>query len=977
MIDGTLHENWGRPRERAVLGALLVHANRWVAVDTLIKWGWSEDEDPPRNLGPTFHHYAGRIRSWLRQMPVQVTLHPENGGYRLALDKSMIDYHGFNQLVAEARAHARRHDPQRVVDTTVRALGLWRGRPLADLAGEPARTLRLRLEQDDWLGANRSLLAALLDLGEFDEVLTRLGVLQTDHQDDVILATQRMSALHGLGRNPDEFAYYVDVRRRLQHDGDDASADHVRRHHESLRAQVRQPSPPPVGEPTIVPRRLGRGVPVFVGREGLLATLDALVATDGRPSSGVVVIDGMTGVGKTTLVTHWGHRARQHFPGGDLYMDLNGFAERAVVSPAAVVDEFLMALGHPPDGALNARERELLLSRLASGRRMLVVLDNARDAEHVEGLVALFPDALVLVTSRQQLTSLSVTTGARRPRIEPMTPDEATELLSVRIGDRREVAHEDLARLAASCGGLPLMITLLAERVASSPPGRISEFADQHDRRQLLLDGGAIEGRTFFDWSYRVLGGPERRLFRLLGMQPGPDFSVETAAALDGRTRVETMRGLRALTSAHLLEQPEALDRYRFHDLIREFAAYCAETDEPVTEREAALRRLVSYYLASAVHADRLLYPSRRGASELEVEHGVDPFVPRGAAQAKAWFDRERTNLLATILTAAGNGHHDFVWRLVDATVVFFNRHGYYADSVSMHKLAAASARIVGAQIGEVSSLVGIGWVYLTLGNVVEARSHLEAALRLAERMEHDHSMALVLNLLGLLEMERGDPVAALALYRRSMKIAQRIDDLHGQRWTACRMGAALRATEQHVSARTYLTRAQILAERAGDESARASTLIEVGLVHRDRGDYADALLHGEHALRIAEAIPDLVLTVEACLALAEINSARGVPDAAVAFARRAIAISGHGATARAHDVLGDVQFVHGHPAEAAAAWRAAVERYDGLGNPTRAAVTRAKLQRIPGAGVDVPQARSASQPPIDATVDSDVWPPA
>jgi tetratricopeptide (TPR) repeat protein len=172
-----------------------------------------------------------------------------------------------------------------------------------------------------------------------------------------------------------------------------------------------------------------------------------------------------------------------------------------------------------------------------------------------------------------------------------------------------------------------------------------------------------------------------------------------------------------------------------------------------------------------------------------------------------------------------------------------------------------------------------------------------------------------------------------------------------------------------------YLTRAQILAERAGDQSAQANTLIEIGLVHRDRGGHADALLHGQHALRIAESIPDLIVTVEACLALAEINSARGDPDAAVAFARRAIAISGHSAAARAHDVLGDVEFAHGHPAEAAAAWRTAVERYDELGNPTRAAVTRTKLQRIPGTGVDVPQARSASRPPIDATVDRDVGP--
>src|SRR6201999_4075231 len=173
----------------------------------------------------------------------------------------------------------------------------------------------------------------------------------------------------------------------------------------------------------------------------------------------------------------------------------------------------------------------------------------------------------------------------------------------------------------------------------------------------------------------------------------------------------------------------------------------------------------------------------------------------------------------------------------------------------------------------------GIGRVYLTLGNIVEARPHLEAALRLVEQMGREDGTAAALNLLGLLEMERGDPVAALALYRRSMKIAQRTDDGRGQCWTSCRMGAALRVTEQHGSASIYLTRAQVLAERAGDDSAQASALIEIGFLQRDRGDHASALLHCEHGLRIAEAIPDLILTVEACLALAEIYSAREDPE--------------------------------------------------------------------------------------------------
>jgi tetratricopeptide (TPR) repeat protein/DNA-binding SARP family transcriptional activator len=969
LIDGHMHETWGRPRERAVLGALLVHAGRWVPVDTLIEWAWPDEEGPPRYQGPTFHTYAGRIRKSLRQLPSPPILKAGNGSYRLEVDKSQIDYYRFTALLGEARTYANEHDSRKAAAAAQRAIDLWRGQPLADLAGEPARAWRLRVMQDDWLGAHRILVTALLDLREFDTVLTRVSELQTDHPNDIALATQRMSALYGLGRYEEETAYYFAVRRGLHRDGDEAATEHVRRHHEGLRTRMSEPGPQPRNAPAAVPRQLRHDIPDFVGRNDLLTALDAAVTVRGsRATSGVVVIDGMAGVGKTALVKHWGHRSRRHFPDGDLYVDLNGYAENGPVSQSTVVDDFLIVLEHPPDAELNGRARELLLTRLVSGRRMLVILDNAHDAKAVENLVALFPEALVLVTSRQQLGSLTTTTGARRVHVDPMTQSDATMLLSARIGTRRALTDHDRARLAALCGGLPLTITLLAEHVATSPSGQLSAFADQLDHRQLVFDVGEDAGsatvQTFFGWSYRSLAAPERRLFRTLSIHPGKDFSFEAMCALDGRNRAETTHSVRTLVSSHLLERAEAFNRFRFHDLIREFAIHCAEADEPASNRQAAIRRLTSFYLATAIRANRALYPSRIPATELAVEDGVEPTTLADTAQAKAFLDTERTNLLAMAHKAAANGHHDHTWRLADAVVIYFDRHGYFDDSLSMHRLALTSAKSVNDQIGEASSLVGLGRVYLTIGELAEARRHLETALRRVEDMGHEGGQVATLGLLGKLETQQGNLSAALELYRRGLKIAQRADDPQGLCWTCCRLGEVLRATEQYDTALIHLARAQILAERRGDKSAYASAMLETSRVYRDQREHLAAVAHCQQALTVAEEIPDLVIVADACVTLAEIHKLRGDTDSAIECAKRAISVSKSTGAVYAYDLLGDCYHASGDIIAAKAAWQEAAERYEQLGNSARASVVHAKLEQPPDTSVIVPSARSTEPRP-------------
>jgi tetratricopeptide (TPR) repeat protein len=513
------------------------------------------------------------------------------------------------------------------------------------------------------------------------------------------------------------------------------------------------------------------------------------------------------------------------------------------------------------------------------------------------------------------------------------------------------------------------MITLLAEHIATRPSGQLSEFTDQLDQHQLVFDVGEDAGsatvQTFFDWSYRSLAVPERRLFRLLSIHPGKDFSIEAAYALGGRNRAETIHNIRTLVSSHLLERAETLNRFQFHDLIREFAMHCAETDEPAPDRQAAIRRLTSFYLATAVCANRALYPSRTPATEIAVEDGVEPIMLTDAAQAKAFLDTERTNLLAMAHKAAANGHHDHTWRLADAVVIYFDRHGYFDDSLSMHRLALASAKSVNDQIGEASSLVGLGRVYLTIGELAEARRHLETALRRVEDMKHESGQVATLGLLGKLETQQGNLSAALALYRRGLKIAQKADDPQGLCWTSCRIGEVLRATEQYDTALVHLARAQILAEHRGDMSAYASTMLEMSRVYRDQGEHLAAVAHCQQALTIAEAIPDLVITADACVTLAEIHNLQGDTDSAIEYAQRSIRVSKQHAAGYAYHLLGDIHHASGDITAATIAWQEAAERYEQLGNPARASAVHAKLEQLPDPGASVPSARSTEPRPV------------
>ncbi|MFL6119251.1 tetratricopeptide repeat protein, partial [Actinophytocola sp.] len=608
--------------------------------------------------------------------------------------------------------------------------------------------------------------------------------------------------------------------------------------------------------------------------------------------------------------------------------------------------------GHPPDHTLNRRARERLLRRLLDGRRMVVVLDNARDSGHVRDIVGLMPSAVVLITSRQRMTNLA-TAGAHQLRVEPMDEAVSGELLALRLRRRRRLDRGDFARVVNLCGGLPLVISVLAEHVATVPPALLPEFAQQLGHRQLVFevgDDGDVPANTsvFFAQSYRALAPTERRLFRLLGLHPGRDFGLDAACACAATARADTAKSLRALLGAHLLEQPHELDRYQFHDLIREFARSRAESDEPESERAAADRRIASFYLASSSAADTALYPSNIPPDPLAVEDGVTPVLPANATEAKHWFERERMNLVAVTRYAAARGLHSYVWRLADTMSTYLDRHGYYEDSIVVRKLAVQSAREGGDRFGEASSLVALSMVRTIVGEHAAALQDLRLARCIVDDLGEKRGQSSVLFHLAGLEMQRGNTVAALDLYEQCLALARETELDAVLTWIHCRFGTALRTAGRYDEAIEHLRDARSFALRGEDQSALPAALVEMAAVYRDLGDLTASSRYCEQALGIAEAIPDLELTAQICTTLAAINKDSGDLNNAMTFARQAVDLCRNTRNvvgeAHARDVLGDIEFANGDAGEAALDWEQAARLYEYVGNLSSSATVRAKI---------------------------------
>lgn len=533
----------GHARQRCVLAALLVEADRAVSLDRLVDMAWGE-RIPQRTYG-TLHSYLPRLRKTLATADVEI-IRQSAGGYRLTADPETVDLHRFRRLTREARSA----DDEVAAQLYGDALALWEGEPFSGLDSPRLDAVRAELEQARF-ETELDRHDVQLRLGRHGQLLSTLAAAAVAHPLDERLAGQLMLACFRSGRQHEALGHYQQIRARLAEQlGADPSASLQQLHQQILRADQAL-APPPAGvttavsrpEPASIPRQLPSAPHSITGRDRELASLEAISAAGRRSSAAVIcTVSGTAGVGKTALALHWAHHIAARFPDGQLYVNLRGFdRQRVVTNPLEALRGFLDALGIPAHAIPADLDGQAALYRsVVADKRMLVVLDNARDAEQVRPLLPASPGCLVLVTSRARLAGLVATEGARPLTLDVLTASQARQLLEARIGSDR-VRHEPeaLDEIVGLCAGLPLALVIVAARAACHPQFTLAalagELRDSRARLDALAgDDQATDVRSVLSWSYDALTPAPARMFRLLGRHPGPDVSAAAAASLAG-----------------------------------------------------------------------------------------------------------------------------------------------------------------------------------------------------------------------------------------------------------------------------------------------------------------------------------------------------------------------------------------------------------------------------------------------------------
>jgi tetratricopeptide (TPR) repeat protein/transcriptional regulator with XRE-family HTH domain len=601
------------------------------------------------------------------------------------------------------------------------------------------------------------------------------------------------------------------------------------------------------------PRQLPTAVPHFAGRTSELRLLDAILGDADRGASGVVIsaIGGTAGVGKTALALHWAHRVAPRFPDGQLYANLRGFdPSGSPAEPAGVLRGLLDALGvHPERFPADTEGLAALYRSLLADRKMLVLLDNAADVAQVRPLLPASPRCLVIVTSRRELSALAAREGARLLSLDVLPEQEAIELLTARLGTGRAHAEPDaITQLATLCARLPLALSVIVARAAAAPnlplAALVAELTELRSRLDALDVGDPTANvRTVFSLSYRHLPKAAARMFRLLGLHPGPDISAPAAASLAGVPLPEARAALRDLARASLIIE-SLPGRYGFHDLLRAYAAEQAALREGGARRET-IHRMLDHYLHTARRAHLVLYPGRQRIELGPPRALVAPEGFTGKPFALSWLRAEYQVLLKIVDLAAREGFDGHAWRLPVVLWTFFDVCGHWHDGSRIHRTAIEAARRCGDRGGQAHALRGLGTFDVMLGDYPHAHQCLAEAQEVFRRIGDMHGLARTDLIMGQAFEFQGRHREALGVVKEALRISETAPDdsymqlvrasaLNGSAWYNAHLG-------ELGQARAHCTQAIELCRSIGYSPGEAGTWDTLGFVWQRLGDHAEA----------------------------------------------------------------------------------------------------------------------------------------
>jgi tetratricopeptide (TPR) repeat protein len=607
--------------------------------------------------------------------------------------------------------------------------------------------------------------------------------------------------------------------------------------------------PPPAGR-----NYLPGDIADFAGRRTELARLIADTATGAPPTAMVIeALDGMAGVGKTTLAVHAAHRLGSRYPDAQLFIDLHGHTpSQQPVTPMAALDALLRALGVPGEEIPNDLDARAARWRaeLAS-RSVLVLLDNAADAAQVRPLLPGTTRSLTLITSRRRLVDLETT---QVMSLDVLAEDDAVALFTGVVGIDRVAGQADAVReVVARCGLLPLAVRIAAARLRSRPSWTVRHLADRLRQAQSPLAELSVGDRSVaaaFTLSYEHLDPARRRMFRLLGVHPGPDIDTEAAAALAAVDAAEAGRLLESLVDDHLLRQLTA-GRYQLHDLVRQHARTVALTDEPDAARLDARRRVIDFYLHSAYRASRLLDQQHPPIDLGAPATGCEPVALADDGAAMAWFDANHHCVRAMRAAAEEAGWDTTVWQLAWTLDNFHYRRGHIHDNIASWLAGLAAAERLGDVAAQARAHRRLGLVYAPVGRQETALHHLERSLTLSEEVGDLLGQAGAHFVLAMAWTHRDDFQRALTHVTSARNLYREAGDSKWEMRALSMMGACHTRLGHHDQARDYCESALELCRRHGDVYGQADSLDNLGGIAAGTGRHAEALGHYEDALKL------------------------------------------------------------------------------------------------------------------------------